>query len=253
MNDFSSCPTVSIVIIGNEILSGRTQEANVRTIALKLAPLGIAVQEVRVVPDKTEAIVEAVNALRARNTYVFTTGGIGPTHDDITARAIARAFDLPFERHEAAARILETYYTAENLNPARLKMADMPRGAELITNPVSVIPGFRVENVFVLAGIPEVMQAMLDTVALELRHGPCLHTMTVNCAVTEGILAADLSVIAGRFPELEIGSYPSLRLGKVGVAIVVRGLQPEEVAEAVEAIKAMIIGHGGTPDVEPAS
>jgi molybdenum cofactor synthesis domain-containing protein len=252
MNETSECPTAAVVIIGNEILSGRTRDVNLNTIARKLLPLGIPVVESRIVRDEEAEIVEAVNALRARVTYVFTTGGIGPTHDDITAGSIAKAFDLPLERHPAAAAILAAYYTDKNLNPERLGMAEMPRGAVLIANPVSVIPGFRIENVYVLAGVPEVMQAMLDTVAHELRHGPCLHTVTVNCALTEGVLAGDLSTVAGRFPDLEIGSYPSLRLGKIGVALVVRGRTPEDVASVVDDIKAIVQSHGGTPEVETA-
>ena len=164
-------PTACLIIIGNEILSGRTVDANLPFLAQELGGIGVVMREVRVVPDDEAEIVGAVNALRARYTYVFTTGGIGPTHDDITAACIARAFGLPFGRNPEAERRLRAYYPPEKLNDARLKMAETPEGAELIDNPVSVAPGFRVENVYVLPGVPKIMQAMFAGLKAGLKGG----------------------------------------------------------------------------------
>jgi molybdopterin-biosynthesis enzyme MoeA-like protein len=250
MNETQECPTAAVLIIGNEILSGRTQDVNLGVIARKLVSLGIKLAEARIVHDDEAAIVEAVNALRGAYTYVFTTGGIGPTHDDITAASIGKAFNLPLARHPEALARLTSYYTQGNLNPERLRMADMPEGASLIDNPVSVIPGFQIGNVYVLAGVPDVMLAMLDFVAHNLHGGPCIHTVTINCDLTEGVLAGALAKIAASFPGLDIGSYPSFRLGKVGVALVVRGTDQQAVDEATEEIAALITRLGGKPEVE---
>lgn len=243
-------PVAAVLIIGNEILSGRTQDVNINAIAVKLMSLGVKLGEARIVPDIEDDIVTAVNALRARYTYVFTTGGIGPTHDDITAASVAKAFELPFVDHPEAKKLLVDYYTEANLNPERLRMAKMPEGASLIANPVSVIPGFQIENVFVLAGVPEVMVAMLDAVAVRLERGPAIHAATIVGSVTEGLLAGELAAIDGRYAELDIGSYPSLRLGRVGVAIVVRGTNFEAVKRATEEIFALMAKHGGEPTLE---
>jgi len=250
MNEPDETPTAAVVIIGNEILSGRTREINLNAIARKLLPLGIPVVEARVVRDDEEAIVRAVNSLRALYTYVFTTGGIGPTHDDITAAAIARAFNLPLVRHPGAKEILKSYYAEKDLNPERLGMAEMPEGAELIENPVSVVPGFRISNVFVLAGVPEVVRAMMDSISHRLKHGPLIHSITIACNLTEGVIAGELAAIAGKFPGVETGSYPAIRLGKIGAAIVLRGTDAGEVAAAAGAVKDMIVRHGGTPEIE---
>jgi molybdopterin-biosynthesis enzyme MoeA-like protein len=251
MNETTECPTAAALIIGNEILSGRTQDVNLGMIARKLFTLGIRLVEARIVRDDEKAITEALNALRSAYTYVFTTGGIGPTHDDITSASVAMALGLPLKRHPAALTRLTAYYTPANLNAERLSMADMPEGATLIDNPVSVIPGFRIGNVFVLAGVPEVMLGMLDSVAQTIRRGPCIHTVTINCHLTEGILAGGLAKVAQKFSGLDIGSYPSFRLGKVGVALVVRGTDKKAVDEAVEEIAALITRLGGALAIEP--
>ena len=252
MNETTKIPTAAVLIIGNEILSARTQDVNLNAIARKLLAMGIQLAEARVVRDDEAAIIEAINALRARYTYVLTTGGIGPTHDDITTQSIAKALGLPLVQHPEATTLLKAYYTPADLNPERLRMASMPHGARLIDNPVSVIPGFQIENVYVLAGVPEVMLAMLDIVAQTLQQGPRLHVVTINCRVTEGLLAGELAELASRFPQLELGSYPSLRRGELGVALVVRGTDQVAVAEAVEEIKAIVTRHGGKPEVESA-
>ncbi|MDD5586391.1 MAG: molybdopterin-binding protein [Alphaproteobacteria bacterium] len=250
MLEIPECPTAAVLIIGNEILSGRTQDINLNVIARKLLALGIRLAEARVVRDDEAAIVEAVNALREAYTYIFTTGGIGPTHDDITTPSIAKAFGLPVSRHPEALALLTAYYTPANLNPERLRMADMPEGACLIDNPVSVIPGFQIGNVFVFAGVPEVMLAMLDSVAQTIRGGPCIHAVTINCDLTEGILAGELAGVASRFASLDIGSYPSFRLGKIGVALVVRGTNRQAVDEATAEIVALVTRLGGNPEIE---
>jgi molybdenum cofactor synthesis domain-containing protein len=215
--------TAAIVVIGNEILSGRTVDANVPHLARELGALGIRVVEVRVVADDERAIVEAVDALRARNTYVFTTGGIGPTHDDITAAAISRAFGRRYLRHPEAERRLLAYYPPEMVNPARMKMAEMPEGAVLIDNPVSVAPGFRVENVFVLAGVPKIAQAMFDGLKHGLSGGPPMRARSITLYCPEGEAAKGLGLLQAAHPAVEIGSYPFFRRDRPGTTIVIRG------------------------------
>lgn len=242
--------TAAVLIIGNEILSGRTRDINLNMIAEKLLSVGIPVMEARIVRDDEKAIIEAVNSLRSRYTYLFTTGGIGPTHDDITSAAIAKAFNLPLEMNNEAEKILRNYYPKEALNQERLKMARMPKGAEIIENPVTVIPGFSLENVFVLAGVPEVAKAMMDAIMHKLKRGSKIVSVTVRTELTEGTIAGELTKIANSFPEVEIGSYPSLRQGRPCVAIVVRGANMGNISRAVEEIKAMIKGQGGEPKTE---
>ena len=245
----SRAPTAALLIIGNEILSGRTQDSNLNVLARKLGALGIKLVEARVVPDEEAAIVAAVNALRERATYVFTTGGIGPTHDDITVASIAKAFNVPVvEDAEARAR-LTAYYTFEKLNPARLRMALVPQGASLIDNPVSTAPGFHLGNVYALAGVPSVMEAMLDSLLADLKHGPALHTTTISCAVPESMIADGLAAIATRFPQLDIGSYPTFRPGKIGLALVTRGTDKPAVTAATADICALVMAQGGEPTV----
>jgi len=249
MNETSS-PTAAVLIIGNEILSGRTQDANLNVIAKKLAGIGVRLCEARVVPDIEADIVKAVNELRARYTYLFTTGGIGPTHDDITAEAVGRAFGMPVIEHpEARARLL-AYYTDTGINPARLRMARVPQGATLIDNPISAAPGFRIENVYVLAGVPGIMQAMMDNVAAQLRHGPAIHSIAISGAVAESTVAEELANIAAHWPQLDIGSYPWFRQGKYGTSLVVRGTDKTAVQAAADEIFAMIEKRGGKPEIE---
>ena len=221
----SEQPTAAILIIGNEILSGRTQDANTSYIASALAGIGVRTAEVRVVPDIEVEIVAAVNALRARYTYVFTTGGIGPTHDDITSACIAKAFGLPFGRHPEAERRLLAYYPPEKVNEARMRMADTPEGAELIDNPISVAPGFRVENVYVLPGVPSIMRAMFDGLKAQLRHGPAIVQRSLAVYAPEGEVAQPLTDLQDRYPSIDIGSYPFNRQGRLGTVVVFRGVE----------------------------
>ncbi len=243
--------TAAALIIGNEILSGRTQDANLNVIAKKLMSIGIRFLEARVIPDVEDEIISAVNALRHRYTYVFTTGGIGPTHDDITALSIAKAFDLPLIEHPDARSRLLAYYTTANLNEARLRMARMPKGAALIDNPISAAPGFQIGNVYVLAGVPNIMQAMMDDVATKLCHGPTILSTTITTSVAESLIAEDLTNIANRYQALDIGSYPWFRSGQYGLSLVVRGIDAEAVKAATDAICNMITIHGATPMIEP--
>jgi molybdenum cofactor synthesis domain-containing protein len=246
----NAIPTAAVLIIGNEILSGRTQDANLISIAKKLFSIGIKLGEARVVPDIENDIVKNVNELRAAHTYVFTTGGIGPTHDDITADAVGKAFGVPVAEHpEARARLL-AYYTETSINPARLRMARVPRGAELIDNPVSAAPGFRLENVYVLAGVPGIMQAMMDLIAAQLKHGPAIHSIAISGAVAESTIAEELAKIAARWPQLDIGSYPWFRQGKYGTSLVVRGTDQEAVRAAADVIFALVETRGGAPEIE---
>jgi molybdenum cofactor synthesis domain-containing protein len=229
--------TACLIIIGNEILSGRTVDANLSYIATRLGESGIRMAEARIVPDDEAAIAEAVNACRARHTYVFTTGGIGPTHDDITARSIAQAFGRRFERNREAERRLLAYYPPERVNEARMSMADMPEGVELIDNPISVAPGFRIDNVYVLPGVPKIMQAMLDGLLPRLKGGTRVLSRAITVLAPEGdVAAAGLGEIQARFPALEVGSYPFWRPEGPGTTIVFRGADQAQIDAAAEAL-----------------
>lgn len=242
-------PTAAVLVIGNEILSGRTQDTNSNAIARFLAPFGVLLQEVRVVGDETAVIVEALNALRARYTYVFTTGGIGPTHDDITADAVAAAFGVGIDFHpEALALLAARYADPADFNPARRRMARIPDGASLIRNTVSAAPGFRLENVFVLAGVPSIMRAMLDTVAPQLARGRPVTSVTVAAAVAEGAIAGELAAIAARYPDIAIGSYPVYRADGYGVQLVARGFDRAAVERVAGELFALLQAAGGVPE-----
>ena len=215
--------TAALLIIGDEILSGRIQDRNVAPIAVWLNIQGIRLSEVRVVPDEIERIAEAVNALRARCDYLFTTGGIGPTHDDITVDAIAHAIGVPVVVHPQAKATLEAYYaTRGGLNKARLRMARVPEGAELIANPMSGAPGIRVGNIFILAGVPHIAAAMLDALSNRLEGGLPLLSRTVGCRVPESEVAELLASTERAHPGCQIGSYPFFREGQVGANFVIR-------------------------------
>jgi len=246
----SETPAAAALIIGNEILSGRTPDANLAVIAKKLGAIGIPLREARVVPDIEAAIVSALNELRARYTYVFTTGGIGPTHDDITAASIAKAFGVRLTEHPDARARLLGYYTEAKLNPARLRMAMTPEGGTLIDNPISAAPGFHIGNVYVLAGVPNIMQAMMDTVTTQLRHGPAIHSIAISGAVAESTIAEELGVIAEKFPQTDIGSYPWFRQGQFGTSLVVRGTDKTAVQKAADAVFALVEKCGGKPEIE---
>jgi molybdenum cofactor synthesis domain-containing protein len=249
MTDATAC----LLIIGNEILSGRTKDANLPYIAQSLNGVGVRLREARVIPDVPETIIAAVNEVRATFTYVFTTGGIGPTHDDITSECVARAFGVPLVLHPEAHRRLLAWYKPGELNEARLRMAHVPEGASLIDNPVSRAPGFRIGNVFVMAGVPEIMRAMFDGVKHTLEGGRPLLSRAVNSNIAEGLLAQGLGAIQARFPALEIGSYPYFRRGAAGTSLVVRGTEPGPLAKAVEEVMTLVRSLGGEPFEEPMS
>jgi molybdenum cofactor synthesis domain-containing protein len=236
--------TAAILIIGNEILSGRTQDTNVAYIAQGLNEVGVRLKEVRVVADEEPAIVTAVNALRAQYDYVFTTGGIGPTHDDITAECIAKAFGVPLDRDPRAVERLLRQIAPENLNEARLRMANIPRGADLIDNPISNAPGFRIGNVHVMAGIPRIMQAMFDGVRHSLKGGKKMLSQSIDIYTGEGAIAAGLTDIQTARPAVEIGSYPFSRPGIFGTVIVCRGTDPAAVSEAIDSVRVLAQGVG---------
>lgn len=237
-------PTAAVLVIGDEVLSGRTRDTNSGVIASFLTDLGIDLREVRVVPDDHAMIVEAVNALRARYTYVFTTGGIGPTHDDITADAVGAAFGLPVDHDPRAVAILATHYARpEDLTEARLRMARMPAGAELIANPLTKAPGFRVDNVYVMAGVPKIMEMMLHSLAPALRPGIRILSRTVECPFGEGLIAGELAVIAAAHPGVTIGSYPSYSGGEVRTRLVVRSRDEGALVAAEAAVRAMVAAH----------
>jgi molybdenum cofactor synthesis domain-containing protein len=244
--------SAAVLLIGNEILSGRTKDANLNYLARQLTALGIRLREARVVVDETAAIVAAVNECRARYDYVFTTGGIGPTHDDITAAAVAEAFGRPLIRNPEAVRILQDFYreTGRELNEARLHMAETPDGATLIDNPLSRAPGFRVENVFVMAGIPAVMRAMFESVAPSLASGDKVQARTVAAFVAEGDIAKRLGALQERYPALEIGSYPFMREGRFGTSLVLRGTDAALIERAGEELVAEIRALGVEPEAE---
>ena len=226
----------ALVIIGNEVLSGRTQDANLQFIALGLAEVGVRLKEVRVIPDEQSVIIDTVNLLRRQFDYVFTTGGIGPTHDDITSESIAKAFDVPLLRDPRAVERLLRQIKPENLNEARLRMANIPQGADLIDNPVSHAPGFRLGNVFVMAGVPRIMQAMFDGIKGDLRGGARLLAVEVTIAGGEGVIADGLGALQRQNAEVEIGSYPFNRDGGYGTVIVVRGRDGGQVAQTAQAV-----------------
>jgi len=214
--------TAGLAVIGDEILSGRTKDRNIGYIADYLTAIGIDLSEVRVVPDVEARIVEAVNALRKSYTYVFTTGGIGPTHDDITADSIAKAFGVGIDHDPRAVAILKARYSDDQLNEARMRMARLPDGADLVENPVSGAPGFRIENVFVMAGVPSIMQSMLDNIAPTLKTGKKMHSETVEARVPEGQLAQRLGEIEKAHDGATIGSYPFVDENGYGTRLVVR-------------------------------
>ena len=212
----------AILIIGNEILSGRTQDTNTSSIALWLNSIGVKVNEVRVIPDIEGIIIETVNHLRKVNDYVFTTGGIGPTHDDITAQSISKAFNLKYEIHKEAFKILEAYYKIGEFNEGRQKMVWMPRDARLILNPTSGAPGFNVENVFCLPGVPSILKSMLGGLKNEIVGGKPILSHTISLRTVESEIAKSLADIQDNNQDIEIGSYPFFQAGKLGVSIVIR-------------------------------
>lgn len=233
--------SAAILVIGDEILSGRTKDRNIGHIAEYLAGIGIDLREARIVPDVEAEIVAALNALRNRYTYVFTTGGIGPTHDDITADAVAKAFGVAIDHDPRAIAMLRRRYSLEDLNEMRLRMARIPAGADLIENPISMAPGFRLGNVVVMAGVPAIMQAMLDNVAPTLKTGTKMLVATVDAkGFPEGVYAAGLAGIAAAHPGVSIGSYPSFHAGGFRNQIVIRAKDETALRSAGAAVDALV-------------
>jgi molybdenum cofactor synthesis domain-containing protein len=229
--------TAALLVIGDEILTGRTKDKNIGYIAEYLTNIGVDLREVRVVPDVAEEIVGAVNALRQRHTYLFTTGGIGPTHDDITADCVAKAFGVGIDHDPRAVAMLRERYQPGELNEARLRMARIPDGADLIENPISRAPGFRLGNVFVMAGVPSIMQAMLDNIAPTLQTGARMIAETIDAqGLAEGNYAEGLAAVASSHEGVSIGSYPSFSASGFRNQIVVRGKDPAAVAGATAAV-----------------
>ena len=212
----------AILIIGNEILSGRTQDTNTSTLATWLNTIGVKVEEVRVVPDIEKTIIDTLNFLRKSYNYVFTSGGIGPTHDDITAQAVAKAFDLKYEIHKEAFKILEAYYKPGEFNEGRQKMVWMPENAELILNPTSGAPGFSVKNVFCLPGVPSILKSMLGGLTNSIVGGEPILSHTISLKTVESEIANSLTKVQDQNKDVEIGSYPFFHAGKLGVSIVIR-------------------------------
>src|SRR3954469_16586230 len=238
--------TAALLVIGDEILTGRTKDKNIGYIAEYLTGIGIDLREVRVVPDLEQEIVAAVNALRHRYTYLFTTGGIGPTHDDITADCIAKAFGVGISEHpEAIARMTRHYGDAALFTPARRRMARVPHGGTLVDNPVSVAPGFQMENVFTFAGIPSVAQGMFQSMKHRLVGGDPVLARTVRTNLPEGIIAEPLGALQKRYEDIDIGSYPAFRNGKPSVSLVLRGTDDARLATAAAELIRTLKGMNG--------
>jgi molybdenum cofactor synthesis domain-containing protein len=233
--------TAGLLVIGDEILSGRTKDKNIGYIAEYLTAIGIDLREVRVVPDIEEEIVSALNALRHRYIYVFTTGGIGPTHDDITADSVAKAFGVPIDHDPRVVALLQTRFKGPELNEARMRMTRIPQGADLVENKVSLAPGFRIGNVIVMAGVPTIMQAMLDAVAPQLKTGQQMLSETVRADLREGDIGTELGEVAKAHPGVVIGSYPFFDEARgPNTNVVVRSRDPEKLAAAKAAVEAML-------------
>ncbi len=239
--------TAAMVIIGNEVLSGRTQDANLKFLGTELNALGIRMMETRIVPDIEVEIVDAVNSMRTKYDYVFTTGGIGPTHDDITSACIAKAFGLGHGRHPEAEAILLAHYKPEDVTEARMKMSETPHGASLLLNPVSKAPGFRVENVFVLPGVPHIMREIFSGFKDQLVGGDTMLSKSITAYIPEGRTGGPLSDLQDRHPDVEVGSYPFNKEGKYGAAIVMRSTEQVKIDAAADDVRQMIRDLGGEP------
>ncbi len=244
--DVMTNPSACIILIGNEILSGRTQDKNLSWLSQALGETGIDVRRVYVIPDVRDDIVATVNEARSRFDYVFTTGGIGPTHDDITTEAVASAFGVKVEREAEAERRLRDYYQhdPQKINAARLKMADIPNGAELIDNPVSAAPGFRLQNVFVMAGVPSIMQGMFAHIKHLVKGGEVTRSVQLGLWIGEGSIAAEIEAVQKRFPEVEIGVYPALKEGGAQTTVVLRSIQEAPLHEALSACEVFVENRG---------
>lgn len=229
--------TAALIIIGDEILSGRTHDKNTPWIAEQLNELGIRLAEVRVIPDNKDKIVATVNEMREVHDYVFTTGGIGPTHDDITAESIAAAFGVELELNQDAYAALLAYYKDESdITESRKKMAYIPKGGKLIENPVSGAPGVNIENVYIFAGVPRIMQSMFDAVSPTLKGGKPVESRSVSADLAESYIADGLAAIQNKYPMIGIGSYPKYQNGKFGTTLVLRGIDDDALARATQEV-----------------
>ncbi|MEM7123839.1 MAG: competence/damage-inducible protein A [Pseudomonadota bacterium] len=247
--------TAAVLIIGNEILSGRTQDANLAYLGQNLNEIGIQLKEARVVSDDEAEIVDAVNALRARYDYVFTTGGIGPTHDDITADSVAKAFGVGIDYHPEVYEVLKENFESRGMavNEARMRMARIPDGAKLIDNTVSLAPGFEIENVFVLAGVPSIARAMFEGAKNRLRGGATVLSRSIRVHTGEGTVAADLAEAQTVFPDVDMGSYPWSENGKFGTSLVLRSTDKERLDLAFDYVFKLAEDLGGEPREESVS
>ncbi len=232
--------SAAIIVIGNEILSGRTQDINVSFLAKWLNDLGVRVREVRIIEDKEEAIVNCINEIKNNFKYIFTTGGIGPTHDDITSKSIAKTFNLSYGYHKEAYDILEKYYKPGEFNEGRKKMAKMPNQATLIYNPSSGAPGFIVENIFCLPGVPSILKSMVEGLKNKIIGGKKILSKTISVSTIESEIAKSLEDIQNKFSNIEIGSYPFFKMGKVGVSIVIRSTEKNQIDECSKQIVSFI-------------
>ena len=230
----------ALIIIGNEILSGRTKDKNLAYLAEWLNEIGIQLYEVRVIRDDEKEIIDCVNLLRKKYDYVFTTGGIGPTHDDITTESIAKAFNVKLETNPEALKILQSYYKEGELNEARLKMTLLPKGAELVENPVTKAPGFKMENVFVMAGIPSIMQGMLEGAKAFLKTGNKMTSKSIDVFMPESYVAEELSKMQDNYPEVEIGSYPFNKEGQFGTSLVMRSANLDTLERCASDVAKMV-------------
>ena len=241
-------PTAAILVIGDEILSGRTKDKNIGWIAEKLTELGISLKQVRVISDETQEIIDHVRSLSARYDYIFTSGGIGPTHDDVTTVSVAAAFDVPVIQHPEAFKLLVDHYEGTDIEfvGARQKMADIPEGATLIDNPVSAAPGYIIKNVHVMAGVPSIMQAMFEGLAPSLTGGTKPTRITVQCAIGEGTIADIMEAVSAEFAPVTVGSYPWFKPGQFGTAVVLTGLEQNDVKRASDALadRVRALGYG---------
>jgi len=237
--------TAALIVIGNEILSGRTQDKNLAFLGQQLEQIGIQLRECRVIPDVEATIINTVKELKDTFTYVFTTGGIGPTHDDITAAAIARCFGTPLSRNQEAVEMMKQYYHGKEISEARLKMADIPDNAILIANPVSGAPGFQLENVFVLPGVPAIMQAMFAGIVDRLTGGDPVLTVNIITNLSESHFAKQLTVIQEKYSDISIGSYPFYRNGRPGVNLVLRSTDTEKLDVVKHKVGELINELGG--------
>ena len=229
-----------IIVIGNEILSGRTQDINVSFLSKWLNELGIRVTEVRIIEDKEDSIVKNINELKNKFKYIFTTGGIGPTHDDITSKSVARAFNIKYDFHKEAYKILEKYYTPEKFSEGRKKMAKTPEGAKLIYNPTSGAPGFIIKNVFCLPGVPSILQSMVGGLNNKIKGGKKILNKTITLRGVESEIAEPLEKVQNKYQDVEIGSYPFFKQGKIGVSIVIRSTEQNLIFDCYKDIKDFI-------------